>query len=136
MGILPYVLSIIGKETKINFLPMLYTRTPSEEGLTPKNTHWPNPGQAYFRENASIGWHYPTLACEIKVNRKVRKRRYWNTPFFTIHRAHPPMLWPLVARPWDQALVSICAQYIYALDKPASILLRSYKNTLCLFLNY
>jgi len=59
VGILPYVLSIIGKETKINFLPVLYTRMPSEEGLTPKNTHWPNPGQAYFRENASIGWHYP-----------------------------------------------------------------------------
>jgi len=21
----------------------------------------PKPGQAYFRENASLGWHYPTL---------------------------------------------------------------------------
>jgi len=111
---------------KINFLPVLYTRTPSEEALTPKNTHWPKPGQAYFRQNASIGWHYPTLTCDIKVNRKVRKRRYWNTPCFTIQRAHPPMLWPLVARPWDQALVSLCTLYIYALDKPASILLQSY----------
>jgi hypothetical protein len=135
-GILPYVLSIIGKEIKINFLPVLYTRTPSEEALTPKNTHWPKPGQAYFRQNASIGCHYPTLTCDIKVNRKVRKRRYWNTPCFTTQRAHRPMLWPLVARPWDRPLVSICTWYIYALDKPASILVRSYRNTLCLFFNY
>jgi len=74
---LPYVLSIIGKEMKINFLPVLYTRTPLEEGLTPKNTHWPKPGKAYFRQYASIGWHYPTLTCDIKVNRNVKKRRYW-----------------------------------------------------------
>jgi hypothetical protein len=75
VGILPYVLNIIGKEMKINLLPVLYTRTPSEEGLTPKNTQWPKPGQAYFRQSASIGWHYPTLTCDIKVNRKVRNRR-------------------------------------------------------------
>jgi len=59
VGILPYVLSIIAKEMKLNFLPALYTRTPSEQDLTPKSTHWPKPGQAYFRENASLGWHYP-----------------------------------------------------------------------------
>jgi hypothetical protein len=57
VGILPYVLSTIGKEMKTNFLPVLYIRTPSEQGLTPKNTHWPKPGQAYFGENASLGWH-------------------------------------------------------------------------------
>ncbi len=103
MGILPYVLSIVGKEMKINFLPVLYIRTPSEQGLTPKNTHWPKPGQASFRENASLGWHYPTLTFDTKVIPKFRKRRYWNAPCFTIHRAHPPMLWPLIAKPWDQA---------------------------------
>ncbi len=36
VGILPYVLSIVGKEMKTNFLPVLYIRTPSEQGLTPK----------------------------------------------------------------------------------------------------
>jgi hypothetical protein len=93
------------KRNETNFLLVLYIRTPSEQGLTPKNTHWPKPGQAYFRENASLGWHYPTLTCDIQVIPKVRKRRYWNTPCFTIHihRAQSPMLWPLIARPWDQA---------------------------------
>jgi hypothetical protein len=54
VGILAYMLSIIGKEMKANFLPVLYIRTPSEQGLTPKNRHWPKPGQAYFRENGSL----------------------------------------------------------------------------------
>jgi hypothetical protein len=64
VGILRYALNITGKEIKINFLPVLYIRTPSEQGLTPKTAHWPKPGQAYFRENASLGWYYPT---DIKV---------------------------------------------------------------------
>ncbi len=34
MGILPYVLNMLGKEMKINFLPVLYIKTPSEQGLT------------------------------------------------------------------------------------------------------
>jgi hypothetical protein len=36
VGILPYVPSIVGKEMKTNFLPVLYIRMPSEQGLTPK----------------------------------------------------------------------------------------------------
>jgi len=82
---------------------VLYIRTPSEQGLTPKTAHWPKPGQAYFRENASLGWYYPT---DIKVIGKVVERQYWNTLCFTIHRAHPPMLWPHIARPWE---VYMCA---------------------------
>jgi hypothetical protein len=103
VGTLPYVLSITRKEMKINFLQVLDIRMPSGQGVTPKTTHWPKPRQAYFRENASLGWQYPTLTCDIIVIRKVRKRRYWNTPCFTIHRAHPPMQWPHMARAWDQA---------------------------------
>jgi hypothetical protein len=38
VGVLPYVLSIIGKEMKTNFLPVRYIRTPSEQALIPKNT--------------------------------------------------------------------------------------------------
>ncbi len=36
VGILAYMLSIIGKEMKANFLPVLYIRMPSEQGLIPK----------------------------------------------------------------------------------------------------
>ncbi len=132
MGILPYVLSIIGKEMKIIFLPVLYIRTLSEEGPTPKNTHRPKPGQTNFRENASLGWHYPTLTCDIKVIRKVRKRQYWNTPCFTIHRAHPSLL--CHSSQGHGTKHSICTWYNYALAKSASILVLSYKNILCLFL--
>jgi hypothetical protein len=53
----------------------MYIRTPSEQGFTPKTIHWPKPGQAYFRENASLGWYYAT---DIKVIGKVMERQYWN----------------------------------------------------------
>jgi len=119
---------------KTNFLPVLYIRTPSQSKvLPPKNTHyWLKPWQACFRENASLGWDYPTLTCDIKVIPKFRKRRYWNTPCFTIHTAHPPMLWHSLQGHGTKH--SICIWYNYALAKPASILVLSYKNTLCLFL--
>ncbi len=131
VGFLPYVVSIIGKEMKTNFLPVWYIRTPSEQGLTPKNTHWAKPGQAYCSQNALLGWHYPSLTCDIKVIPKVRKRRYWNIPCFPVHRTQPRMLWPLI-RQGHGTKHSTCTWYSYALAKPASILVLSYKkHTVC-----
>jgi hypothetical protein len=67
VGTLPYVLSITRKEMKINFLQVLDIRMPSGQGVTPKTTHWRKPRQAYLRENASLGWQYLTLTCDIIV---------------------------------------------------------------------
>ncbi len=114
---------------------MLYIRTPSEQGLTPKNRHCPKPGQAYFRENASLGCHYHTLTCDIKVISKVRKRRYWDTPCFTIHRAHTLPCGGHSSQ-GHGTKHSISTLHNFALAKPASILVLSYQNTLCLFFNY
>jgi len=69
----------------------------------PKNPHWPKPGQAYFRENAPLGWHYPNLTCDIKVICKVRKRWYWNPLFHYLQgtpshalATHPKAMGPLI----------------------------------------
>ncbi len=99
MGILRYELSITGKEIKIKFLPVLYIRTPSPQSLHTGQSQ----GRLYFGKGASLGWYCPT---DIKVIGKVMERQYWNTLCFTIHRAHPPILWPHIARPWE---VYMCA---------------------------
>ncbi len=47
-----------GKKFKIIFYQCCPSERPHSKVLHQKNPHWPKPGQAYFRENAPLGWHY------------------------------------------------------------------------------